>query len=64
MSDKFKGIYQTKGLDRGRGIRLNETPSIPALEQLKENPGFLVSRSLTLPAAPFNELQALFDDFL
>ena len=31
---------------------------------LKEHTGFLASRSLTLPAAPPDEPQALFDDFL
>ena len=35
-----------------RGIRLNKTPRTPAIGHLKEHAGFLVSRSLTLPAAP------------
>ena len=47
---------------QGRGIRTNETPHTPALGQLKEHTGFFVSKSLTLPAAPPDELQALFDD--
>ena len=48
-------------LCRGRGIRSNETPRTPELGQLKEYTGFLVSRSLTLPAAPTDKPQALFD---
>ena len=43
-----------------RGSRSNEIP--PTLGQLKEHVGFLVSRSLTLPAAPPDEPQALFQD--
>ena len=48
---------------RGRGNRSNEIPPSPALGQLKEQVGFLVSRSLTLPATQPNEPQALFDEF-
>ena len=35
----------------------------PALGQLKKYTGFLVSRSLTLPAAQLDEPQALLDEF-
>ena len=48
---------------RGRGIRSKVTLRTPALVQLKEHTGFLVSSSLTLRAAPPDDPQALFDDF-
>ena len=42
--------------------RSNKIPPAPALGQLEEHVGFLVSRSLTLPAAQPDEPQMLFDD--
>ena len=48
---------------RGLGIHSNETPRTSALGHLKDHTGFLVSRSLTLPAAPPDEPQVLIDDF-
>ena len=45
------------------GSRSKETPRTPALGQLKEYAGFLVSKSLKLPAAQPDKPQALFDDF-
>ena len=71
LTEKMQ-LWQTKNVKvqylrilyscRGRGIRSNGTPRTPALGQLKEHTGCLVSRSLALPAAPPDEPQA-FDDF-
>ena len=47
-----------------RGNSSNEIPPTPALGELKEYVGFLVSRRLTLPAAQPDESQALFDDLI
>ena len=47
-----KGLGIGPNVCRGRGTRSNETLRTPALGQFKEHTGFLVSRSLKLPAAP------------
>ena len=47
----FEGVRYRANCLLGRGICSNETPGTPALRQLKEDTGFLDSRSLTLPAA-------------
>ena len=39
--------------NRSHGILSNETPRSPVLGHLKKHTGFLVSRSMTLPAAPW-----------
>ena len=53
LSAQMKGPEPTAC--RGRRNSSNVIPRTPALGQLKEHTGFLVSRSLTLPATPPDE---------